>query len=667
MGRAPVILAYQLASNAFLGVAALRVWHALLVKEWLERPFVLLAWLAGIFVLVVVNRALATSVPAAQRGAVDRLWARIDGPRLLLIAFFLCLVFVFNWGFERAASDGREYFVQVRSLVIDGDLDFRNENETFGVRGTANTYAFGAPLLWAPFFIICHVWLKVMNVFGGSHPIDGFANPYQRAIGLGTLVYGFAAVVLICEILREYFSKWLAVATSLVLCGGSFLIWYLTVENSMVHGASMFATTLFLFVWHRTRSSRTPQQWAWLGASAGLMSMVRWQDALFFIIPVAHGLRQSTRTARVPRRAGRLVNDAALFGAGLLAGFAPQLVFWKIVRGAWLSPPTEEHGFNIASLHVGDVLFSPNHGLLSWSPLIYLAILGLPLFFRRDRVLTIVLVSGFLAQIYINSAVEIWWGGAGFGARRFANSALVFAVGLASMLELMRRRPVVAPTLIAGALVAANAAFMLDVKNGTLPADQGITFDRMMGAVYTRVGNPFSFPMNAGVAFGYDVGLPAYDRLAGRTYNNLSIDLGEPEDQMFLGPGWSGAEAAPDFSFRWAVGRESIVIAPLKEVDNYRLELRCGPFAYPGSPSPQEVEVLTNGRPAGRISMDKGLSHYAVEVPAALLRPNLNQFLFRYHYVMSPAAVGLSKDERELAMQCDWLRLTRLLTYDAAK
>jgi hypothetical protein len=660
-GRQPVTLGSRLVTHVLLALAILRVWHILLLRLLLDNPLAVAGWLAAIPGLLVLARSLAKRVPPDRRRFPEQFWVKIDGVGLTFLAFFLCLLFLFHWGFERAASDGREYFVQVRSLVMDWDLDFRNENETFGVRGTASVYAFGAALLWAPFFALCHAWLGLLNLFGGSFRLDGFANPYQRAIGLGTLVYGFVGLVLIYRILTDYFSRTLATVTTLILCCGSFLIWYLTVENSMVHGASMFSTTLFLFYWHQTRRGRTRLQWGLLGASAGLMSMVRWQDALFLALPVLHALIQSWRSGRGQSRAVRVLVDAGVFVAAALAAFSPQIVFWKVVRGAWISPPTGEHGVHLGSLHIGDVLFSPNHGLFSWTPLVYLAVLGLPLFFRRDRLLATVLIVGFLAQVYINSAVDVWWGGSGFGARRFSNSALVFAIGLASILDWARRRPLVAPGVIVGALLVANATFMWDVKQGKLPAGEGITFDRLQDSLYARLGNPFSFPLNAAVAWKYQVGWPFYDKIEGRTYNNLTIDLGEPGDERFLGPGWSGPERAPGFSFRWATGPQSVVVVPLKEADNYQLELRCAPFTYAGAPSPQIVEVLANGRSVGHLVLDKGAFPYKIEIPARLLQPNLNQIRLRYQYSASPATVGLSNDSRPLAIQCDALQFTRLL------
>ena len=171
---------------------------------------------------------------------------KLDGVGLTFLAF-LCLVFLFHWGFERAASDGREYFVQVRSLVIDRISTSRMRMRCLAFADTASRYAFGAAILWTPFFALCHAWLGLLNHFGGRFPLDGFDNPYQRAIGLGTLVYGFIGLVLIYGMLTDYFSRTLSATTTLTLCCGSFLIWYLTVENSMVHGASMFSTTLFRY------------------------------------------------------------------------------------------------------------------------------------------------------------------------------------------------------------------------------------------------------------------------------------------------------------------------------------------------------------------------------------------------------------------------------------
>ncbi len=469
----------RLASGVALAACGLRVWHMLLLRQFLDAPLIVALWLGAAFVLFLM------AVRPGRAGVV-------------LAATFLSIVFLFHWNFERAASDGREYLVQVRSLVIDHDLDFRNEIAVFGVRGTSAIYPFGAAILWAPFMLLAHVWLTLLNLFGGSYSVDGLTNPYQRAIGIGSLVYGFTGLVLIWQVLRDEFDARIAALATGAITFGSFMLWYLTVENSMAHGASMFSTTLFLVVWHRGRSRPgraggsaggpgvNLRWWAWLGLSAGLMTMVRWQNVTFIAAPVAISLFQARRDLFGAVRA------AAVFGAGAILAFSPQLIFWQIVRGSWHAVPANEHAFSLASLHLADVLFSSNHGLFTWTPVAYFAVLGLPLLIRRDPALMFVLVAGLASQVLVNGGVETWWGGSGFGARRFDNCMLAFGVGLASLLAWCRARPLAAPVLILGVLIAGNVTLMREVRSGRLPTAEGATFAEMIAPVVNRIGNPFS-------------------------------------------------------------------------------------------------------------------------------------------------------------------------------
>ena len=96
------------------------------------------------------------------------------------------------------------------------------------------------------------------------------------------------------------------------------------------------------------------------------------------------------------------------------------------------------------------------------------------------------MAGGFLAQVWINGAVEIWWGGSGFGARRFANCALIFAVGLAGLLAVINRRPLIAPIVTLCTLLLFNTVFMLGYRNGTLSPTEGVTFNSVMNKLNTQ-------------------------------------------------------------------------------------------------------------------------------------------------------------------------------------
>ena len=628
---------------ALLAIVGVRIWHLLILRQHIDDPFVVAGWLAAGAVAAVV--ALRPS-----RSGV------------MFIALCAVLLFLFHWGYERAASDGREQYVQVRSLVMDRDLNFANEDAVLGTRGTAKMYPFGSTILWTPFMVLGHFWLKLQNLLGGSYVLDGFRNPYQRAVGLGTFVYGFIGVLLMWRMLRAYFDETIAMIATLAIVFGTFLVWYVTVENSMTHATSFFATMLFLYYWHRGRPrpvgdepARPPSMawWAGMGLSAGLMMMVRWQNIAFPFLAMGLSLWTLRRQWR------QAAAGVAVCAACAVLAFSPQLVFWKVVRGGWLAVPAADHAFDVASLHGLDVLFSSNHGLLSTTPVVFVALLGLPAFLRRDVPLALVLTLGFVSEVFINGGNDGWWGGAGYGARRFDSCLLTFAVGLAAGLEWLRGRPLVAPVAGLGALVLVNAVLMLDVRRAAIPSAGAITFKDAMSAVSARVGNPFSFPYNAYVAWRYDADWDLYDRLRGRTYNNVDIDLGETGDETFLGHGWLTPERNEQQTFRWTSGAAASLVIPLKESAPYRLSFVCSPFAAPGRP-PLTLAVVVNRVHITSLSLEPVTHQYDVPVPAGAIRRNLNSIRFELGYSVSPRDAGLSNDGRSLAVMFDRIRLVRI-------
>jgi hypothetical protein len=588
--------------------------------------------------------------------------ARLDGTGFIFIGFLLALMLIFHMGYERAASDGRSYFIELRSMVMDRDFDLANEEAVFGGLGSSK-YPIGAAILWSPVYLLCHAWLHGLNALGGDWSTDGYTFPYQRSIGLASLWYGFVGLILIYRVLRAYFSRAIATLSTLGICTTTFLVWYITVDNSMVHGLSMFATTLFLFLWHRFRAAPTPMRWFWLGASAGIMASVRWQDGVFLLLPVADLLWVSWRARRNQpnSRVSLAVRDLMYFGVAAFVTFLPQFIFWKSVFGQWIYLPTREHGFGPGFVppFIVDVLFSSNHGLLTSTPIIWLSVIGLLFFARRDWRVAAALGGGLLAQIWINGAVEIWWGGVGYGARRFADSMLVFAVGLAAMLSTMQRFPLVAPAMILSCFLTYNVVYMQGFHDGTLPSGEGVTFQAIVNRFYERVGNPFSFPVGAYVAWRYDVKPTMYDVARGRTYSNVYIDVGGENDERFLGHGWNAAETNPQFTFRWADAKTASILVPLKaDLADYALELDWAPFTAPGLP-PQVVGLEINDAPLPPITMRPGLHMDRVTIPKRLLRPNLNHLRLRFTYVTSPKEAGVSDDDRPLAVQVTEIRFLR--------
>ena len=238
------------------------------------------------------------------------------------------------------------------------------------------------------------------------------------------------------------------------------------------------------------------------------------------------------------------------------------------------------------------------------------------------------------------------------------NCALIFCVGLAALLDLARRRPLMAPLTLGGALIVVNVFFMVDLQFTNLQQSGAVTFDRIIRSTSSRLGNPFSLPMNLWIGWKYGSDLTLYERLGSQTFNNARIEFGEERDDRFLAFGWSGRERNPNFSYRWAVGRAASIVVPLRQSDDYRLEFRGGPFVYPGA-GPQVVEVWVNQVLVERLTLLNGIESYRVPIARAFIDRGLNEFRFRFAYAASPFSQGLSTDQRELSVLFDGLDLLR--------
>jgi hypothetical protein len=642
---------------------AVVVFDALLLKRYLDRPAVIWSLLALGFLLAAVARRAARRLPDDRRGSIARGLAALSGPAFAFFAVFLLLLGAQHFLHQRATADGRAYFLQIRSLLIDRDVDFAVDAESFGIKlagdgpdnpGGVTSYALGTPLAWAPFFAAAHGWLGVLNLFGADHARDGYFNPYQRAVGLGSLIYGMAALVLIYLLLRREHTPHVSLLATLAVAAGGVAAWYMSIDATWSHAVSMFATTAFVGYWMVRPRPRSPRTALILGLLAGFMALTRWQNGLFLVLPAADAVAGLWQ-ARHRDRARAWLREQASFAAGCLAGFLPQLIFWRVARGGWFDMPASEHAVGWTSPYALDTLFHTDRGLFTWTPLLGLGVLGLVLAARRQP-RSLLLLLALLLQVWVNGTV--WWGDHGFGARRFENSTLLFAAGLAVIVEQIRRRPLAGAYLLVVPLVLLNLLFMRSLLTTGLGQQGSVSFRDMAGTVSSALGHPMSLPANALYAWRYESDLTLYERLGSQVFSNALVDLGESGDDRFLGGGWAGRERNDAYTFRWMVGTSAHVLFQAREPAPYSIELRCMPFSWNGAP-PQTLDVAFNGLAVGVLELRPDMQTYQIEIPAGIVQPRLNHLHLRTRYARSPASLRLGPDDRPLSAAFDSISFRR--------
>jgi hypothetical protein len=279
---------------------------------------------------------------------------------------------------------------------------------------------------------------------------------------------------------------------------GTPLLFYMYVAPPFAHACSAFAVALFVWIWLRVRDRWSASGLVALGAAAALMTMVREQDAFYAAGPAldfAWGLAVAP-SGRNLRAFGRSALNAALGCVSFAVAFLPQALAYRAINGRIGPSHLVSRKMTWWSPHALQVLLSPEHGFLLWTPLAVLSIAGLWLLIRdasgTRRRMAVALAVMFACQVYINGAVESWSVGGAFGHRRFVGLTIVLVIGLAALLvKVRRRRAGLAVACVVTVCVWWNVALMIQFGAGLMERQR---LDLPRNAYQAFVGVPQRIP-----------------------------------------------------------------------------------------------------------------------------------------------------------------------------
>lgn len=607
----------------------------------LARAVALLAGLLAVRVVWPPGQPAWLPVPllAAALIAVSLLlaWRRRGSPAngalaedpglFVLVAALAVLLLVLASHRMRIVSDGLDHYVYLRSVWIDHDLDLANDFAALSPRGqppapsltplgrAGNAHPVGPALVWSPFFLLADAASRLT----GRAP-DGENELYRNAVAVASTLYGWLGLLLVYAAARPRAGRGPALLAVLGIGFGSFLYWYLAFAPTMAHAPAFGAAALVLWLWLRPTPGGDRRALA-LGAACGLAALLKWANGLLILLPLVEALPRFTRRREWPA----LARETSLLALAALVAFTPQMVAWKLLYGSYLTIPLGT-GFVANAPAFDGVLFSPRHGLLSWSPLLYVGLAGLLPFARREPWKGVACMVFGLGLLRVNAGVADWWGGAAFGARRF--DALLpmldlgMALAFARLAALAARRPLLLPAGVLAGFVAWNLLLARQYGSGAWDYSEPVSFEEMghaaVSAVDRAVGSPFSLP---GALLGWALGGPRpadYESgYAERLHSRWSIRMGV-DDRLYLEDGWSAPLARDGAEERLIVGASAGLVVPLHRAQPYRLGLRLR------GPEGARLRVLVNQRPLAEWGLGPELADYEAPCPAELLRPGRN-------------------------------------------
>jgi hypothetical protein len=361
-----------------------------------------------------------------------------------LIFFLACVAYLFlliTNGVPYIYADGFYYFHIAKSLVTQGSFVSQTKPEYYDYSAYAvaeyggkfvEVVAPGTSLFLAPGLFVANAlrnpYQSVQNEYFLA--FNGHTLPDGIAILLTTMVISLISVYLLYRGLLKFgYSR--AVATSSVLTGylSSYAVWYVFLEPAYSHSYEFFGISLLLFGLAGYFQLFEKKYLFAVGIALGILFLIRPPYAL---VAVLVGLVFLWR-----RNLGDLVR---IVGSAL-----PFLGIWLVYNfvsyGSFLTTGYSQiRGENfVPQFNLVQILFSLERGWFVYSPLLLVGAIGLILWWKRSAMLAFIFTGSVLSVVLTYSFWGAWWGGYGFGQRFLLGVVPIMIVGLAEVLNYLRR------------------------------------------------------------------------------------------------------------------------------------------------------------------------------------------------------------------------------------
>jgi hypothetical protein len=411
----------------------------------------------------------------------------------------------------KIVGDSAKYFAWLQTVFEDGDLQFADDFEElnpafsdFHLRElptgySPNYFPVGAPVLWTPFYLAGKAYVGIAGAVDREAEIATLVT----FVRFGTRLYSALLLFLLFFTLRRFFDSHLALLGSVACFLGTAVYYYSVFNTVNSHAVSAFCAALLIFYALRSGPERTARQWAVVGLLGGLLILCRLQDAvvlLWFVVEqvpvVFSAFRGGPPLLRLLGRYGIAILVVAVV-------LAPQIIAWNVIFGPFQTPM--DYNANEAYWtrpELLNILFSSRHGLFSWHPLTYLAVIGLFTLLKRHRAEAVAALTIFVALMYVNASMADWWGAQSFGMRRFVGITVIFALGTAAFASaassLLRKRPQVFVAAFLLLVVWWNIDLAGLFKNNVVPRDNPPPMEEVTAVQLSSwfFGYPFAFPGN---------------------------------------------------------------------------------------------------------------------------------------------------------------------------
>lgn len=341
----------------------------------------------------------------------------------ILLYFSSIIIFLAHLLLTKTAvyGDGRFYYSYLPTYLLDQTLNFTKAYKYLDITyfssiiGPANIYPIGTAIIWTIPFVVANT---ILIFFDGA---TGYGQIYEIFIGIWNITLVFIGLIFLRRSLLRFFSEDISNITCIALFTTTNLLFYGAIDVINSHSASFFLASVFLYLFTDKKGVANSVK---IGVVIGFLGLVRSQDYLFLLLPALEVLKNRKYILNF----FIIVLASAIFSI-------PQFFLWNVYFGDFLTNPyLKVQTFDFLNPHILGVFFNKDSGVI-WTPIIFVSLVGLVNYFRKNSYMASYSLILIFAEIYTIASWYYWWQGASYSARMLVSSLPFLAIGLANFLE----------------------------------------------------------------------------------------------------------------------------------------------------------------------------------------------------------------------------------------
>jgi len=297
-------------------------------------------------------------------------------------------------------------------------------------------YTCGIAILEAPFFFMGHAVTKLLNM-----PADGYSFYYMFFVHWGNILFVLAGLFLLRILLLKYFSDFISGMVLLSIAVGTNLFHFTVYKTGMSHGYLFTLYVVLMLATIRFFSHKDITSAILLGISAGLITLIRPDEIICLFIPLGYGV---SSLRELKQKFNSLLRQKEFYLAVFffILCAVPQFVYWKTMTGQWLYYSYTGESFDFGHPHIWQGLFGFANGWLPYTPVMVLAILGIPLLLTRLKIWLLPLIAFLPVHIYIIYSWWCWFYMNGLGSRPMIEAYPLLALPLGLLYAALLKNPI---------------------------------------------------------------------------------------------------------------------------------------------------------------------------------------------------------------------------------